>query len=288
MTSSKKYQWRVSAKQAGMRLLPFLKENCPEAPSTKAVKQAIDHKCCLVNGNIENFSSFSLTQGDIVAFTLEQESIPTAATILYEDRDLLVVNKPAGVLTDLKALGQRSCFLVHRLDKETSGVLLLAKHASVKEKLEALFKEKTISKLYLAIVDGIFKTEEGVIDNHLGKKGEYAGQTIYGKVTAVKGVRAVTHFRVLGRCNKASLVACEPKTGRTHQLRVHLSGMGHPILGDRQYAKTFACAVVPQRNMLHAYQVRFNHPTSKKTMTITAPIPIDFQEVMQALHLKLT
>lgn len=287
MTSAKKYQWRVSAQQAGMRLLAFVKESCPEALSVKVLKKAIDHKCCLVNGNIESFSSFSLSQGDVVSFTLQPQSAPNAVGVLYEDRDLLIVNKPAGVVSDVKALGQRSRFLVHRLDKETSGVLLLAKHPSVREKLEVLFKEKTIAKLYLAIVDGIFKVEEGVIDNYLGKKGEYAGQTIYGKVAPSQGVRAVTHFRVLSRANKASLVACEPKTGRTHQLRVHLSGMGHPILGDRQYAKAFVCDVTPQRNMLHAYQLQFIHPTSSKPITITAPIPVDFQQVMHSLHLKL-
>lgn len=283
------WQWRIGKNDTGMRLLQFLSKSCKLAPSSKALKRAIEQKCCLVNGTIETFSSYILKEGDLIsldptAFTTKEEK---EISILYEDENLMALNKPSGTLTDLKQLGIKKGFLVHRLDKETSGVLLIAKTQVAKKKLEEMFKEHQIQKIYLAIVDGKCAQGSGIIENFLGKKGEYAGQTIYGSVSKEKGKRALTHFRFLDISSKASLVACEPKTGRTHQIRVHLSGMGHPILGDRQYAKKFLAPFTPKRNLLHAYQLRFAHPITNEPLTLTAPIPSDFQEAMRALHLTL-
>ncbi len=271
-------KWRVSKKEAGMHLLQFLREKYPEAPSVKAIKRAIDGKLCTVNGRIETFSSYPLKANDIVvlsksAFALQKEvKIP----ILYEDKDLLIINKPAGLISEhhtIKALGE----LAHRLDKETSGVLILAKTRAAKQKMIALFKERGVRKLYLALVDGLVDKDSGKIDNFLGKKHAFQGQTVYGSVEAKKGVRAITFWKVISRGKTASLISCEPLTGRTHQLRVHLSQMGHPILGDIQYGKKFRCPLKPQRNLLHAYSVVFVHPSTGKELKIIAPIPVDFK-----------
>jgi RluA family pseudouridine synthase len=293
-----RFKWRVPKKQAGMRLLQFLRENCPEAPSVKAIKRAIDGKLCTVNNRTEIFSSFTLEENDAIAlsetaFEQAEELKARKLPILYEDRDLLIVNKPAGLVSDARSI--KSCFpgakehleLVHRLDKETSGLLILAKTAEAKERMVALFKERAIRKLYLAIVDGIVAKEEGIIDNFLGKKHSYQGQTVYGSVDDKKGQRAITYWKCLKRGKSATVLCCEPYTGRTHQLRVHLSALGHPILGDIQYGKRFACHLKPQRNLLHAYTVAFKHPMTGKTIKAVAPIPADFKWALEQLKISL-
>lgn len=280
-----------------MRLLQFLRENCAGAPSVKAIKRAIDGKLCTVNNRTETFSSFTLSENDTVAlsslsFEKKEEAKALNVPILYEDKELLIVNKPAGLVSERKALN--SCFpthqshleLVHRLDKETSGVLILAKSLKGKEKMGSLFKERTIHKLYLALVDGVAEKEEGTIDNFLGKKHTFQGQTVYGSVERKNGQRAITHWKCLKKGKSASLLRCEPHTGRTHQLRAHLSGMGHPILGDIQYGKKFICHLRPQRNLLHAYTVIFKHPTTGKEIKVVAPIPVDFKQALTDLKIE--
>ncbi len=287
------FKWRVSKKEAGMGLLQFLRENCVEAPSVKAIKRAIDSKLCSVNNHIETISSLSLEEGDTVvlkemAFE-KKKSEKLKIPILFEDKELLIVAKPAGLVCDPQSI--QSVFgqveLVHRLDKETSGALILAKTPLAKEKMVVCFKERAIAKLYLAIVDGAVLKDEGTIDNFLGKKRALEGQTVYGAVEQKKGQRAITHWRCLNRSKSASVVCCEPYTGRTHQLRVHLSGMGHPILGDIQYGKKFTSHYKPNRNLLHAYSVAFKHPTNGKQIKVIAPIPQDFKQALEALKLSI-
>lgn len=290
-------KWRISKTEAGMRLLQFLREKCKQAPSVKAIKRAIDGKFCSVNGRIENFSSFTLTEGDFVVLSTEAFATAEAVhapqiPILYEDPDLLIINKPVGFISDARSLKRtfshlESLELVHRLDKETSGVLILAKNPAMKKKLIALFKERAVRKLYLALVDGVVEKEEGKIDNYLGEKHSYQGQTIYGAVSEKKGQRAITYWKTVQRGKTATVVCCEPYTGRTHQLRAHLSEMGHPILGDVQYAKKFACSLKPQRNLLHAYRIGFEHPSTGKRVQATAPIPSDFSDALQELKISL-
>jgi 23S rRNA pseudouridine955/2504/2580 synthase/23S rRNA pseudouridine1911/1915/1917 synthase len=280
-------QWRVTKKEAGMRLLAFLREKCPEAPSVKALKRAIDSKRCLVNQQIETFSSSTLEENDIVSLSIDAFETKKSAkiSIIHEDDDLLVINKPAGIVSDSRSLHLKAT-LVHRLDKETSGVLVLAKNSHAKEKLVEAFKKRGVTKLYLAIVDGVIAKDEGKIENYLGKKQSYQGQTIYGSVPEKKGLQAITFWKCLQRGKTASFVSCEPITGRTHQLRVHLSEIGHPILGDAQYGKRFRCPFKPCRNLLHAYQIAFNHPTTGRPLKIIAPIPADFKHALTELQLK--
>ena len=277
-----------------MRLLQFLREKYPGFQSVKALKRAIDSKLCTVNNRIETFSSFILKENDIVAlnkiaFEDREAVLRTKIPILYEDKELLIINKPPGLVSDIhliqKALSnfKGNLSLVHRLDKETSGVLILAKTAQAKEKMILLFKKHEVRKLYLAIVDGALEKNEGKIDNFLGKKHSYQGQTIYGFVDEKKGQRAITFWKCLSRSKTASVVYCEPYTGRTHQLRAHLSGIGHPILGDVQYGKKFACLFKPVRNLLHAYIIVFKQPTTGKELKVTAPIPVDFKDALDIL-----
>jgi RluA family pseudouridine synthase len=288
-----KKQWRVARKDAGMRLLQFLKKNCPKAPSVKALKRAIENKLCTVNKRIETFSSYVLKENDLITLNAEalaepKQTKPLALPILYEDEELLIINKPAGLICDQRQVCAyfpqfKALALVHRLDKETSGVLILAKHSRAKDQMIALFKERAVRKIYVAVVDGIVEQEEGTVDNYLGRKHHYQGQTIYGAVSKKDGQHAVTHWKCLKRGKRASLLVCEPYTGRTHQLRVHLSGLGHPILGDTQYSKRFQCTFIPQRNLLHAYRVAFKHPHTKEEVKVVAPIPLDIKEALKEL-----
>ncbi len=285
-------KWRVDKAQAGMSLLRFLQKHYPQAPSIKAIKRAIDGKFCSVNGRIETFSSFALKAGDRVLLreaAFQKKQGPTQPALLYEDEALCILAKPPFVVCDPKSIGAicPGMHLVHRLDKETSGVLILAKTLAVQKKMLALFKERLIAKLYIAIVDGVLEADEGTIDNFLHKKLSLQGQAIYAENHKKQGQRAITYWKCLKRGKSASVARCEPYTGRTHQLRVHLSGIGHPILGDIQYGKKFLCPVVPNRNCLHAYCVSFNHPTTGQPLKVIAPIPHDLKQVLDELNLRM-
>lgn len=273
------WTWRVSKKEKGLGVAAFLRKKCTEAPSVKALRRAIDSKCCSVNGRLETIASRELEEDDQVALrhasfdVVEQEP-----TVLFEDEWLLVCNKPSGMVCE----GQK---LVHRLDKETTGALIFAKSGQVKKAMITCFQKKQVRKVYLAVVDGLVREEKGVIDNFLGEIEVYPGQKVYGPVGAKEGARAITHWKCLEKGNGASLVWCEPRTGRTHQLRVHLSSMKAPILGDTHYGKQFRCPFLPRRHLLHAYQLHFLHPVTKKPLKVIAPIPPDFKQALEALCL---
>ncbi len=285
------WTWKVSKKQGSLNLLAFLKEACKEAPSVKALKRAIDAKHCTVNRQLETFSSRALQEGDTVSLRRSAfaSSSPQTLSILFEDDSLLICNKGEGIVCEKAKVRpwiphfKGEWELVHRLDKETTGALIIAKSSSVKKGMIEAFKKHKVEKIYLAIVDGIMKQSQGTIDNVLGTIAHHEGQKIQGVVKGPKGSRAITHWKCLEKGKKASLVWCAPQTGRTHQLRVHLSGVGHPILGDSQYGKHFCCPLVPSHHLLHAYQLIFTHPVTKKVLKITAPIPKDFRAVWKEL-----
>jgi RluA family pseudouridine synthase len=198
---------------------------------------------------------------------------------LYEDEELIFINKPPGRVSE----SFEEYFLVHRLDKETSGVLLLAKSPSMQKELEALFFEKGVEKEYLAICDKEVSLESWKVDNFLGKKVSYDGGVLFGSTSKEKGNKAVTFFEKVKSTPNASLILAKPVTGRTHQIRVHLKEKGHPILGDWQYEKKFQCPLHPPRLMLHALKLAFIHPRTKEKLSVTAPLFDDFLEVQKSL-----
>ena len=173
--------------------------------------------------------------------------------------------------------------LVHRLDRETTGALILAKQAAVFDLFVKQFKTFQVEKRYLTIVDGIIEEKKGIIENYLGKKKVYAGQTIWGAVSSPSGLYACTEWKCLKKGDKVSLLTCIPKTGRTHQIRVHMAEMGHPILGDFQYGKIFQSTYHPSRYLLHAEEIRFLHPLTGEVLCVNAPVPDDFKEALQKL-----
>lgn len=285
--------WEVSHSESGTKLLAFLKSKLGDAYSARQLKKAIENNSCQINQRFEHFATANLGEGDLVNFQesalLATESIFKLEKnrILYEDAALLAYNKPAGITSDdtdlIQALQQKAAdlMLVHRLDRDTTGVLLFAKSKDVLDGMTALFKKRLVAKTYLALVDGTPAKPSGLVDNHLGALHRYQGQTMWGSVEKPKGLHAITEWQCEKKLSKASLLRCSPRTGRTHQIRVHLSEMGHPILGDSQYGKKFNCNYRPSRCLLHALEISFAHPLSGQKITIKAPLPEDFTAALE-------
>ncbi|HSX12009.1 MAG TPA: RluA family pseudouridine synthase [Rhabdochlamydiaceae bacterium] len=279
----KTYRLQVTAKDHGMGLLSFLRDKCKgQQLSVKALKRAIDGKQCSVNGRVQFFSTHTLSTGDRIELRLSEEKRnPSSLQTLFEDDYLLICNKPAGLVCtpDINRYS-----LVHRLDKETSGVLIFAKESLVEEKMAALFAKRQMKKQYLAIVDGQLQ-DEGKLDHFLVPKTSFDGAVLYGLSKKKNGKRAITFWKCLERGADASLVSIEPITGRTHQIRVQFEVLGHPVLGDWHYAAQFQCSYRPVRHLLHSYQIQFVHPITGKNMDVIAPLPQDFLEAKTALNL---
>src|SRR5213594_688006 len=219
--------------------------------------------------------------------------------ILFEDDDLIVINKPAG-LTVHPGAGQREQTLVnallshcttlsgiggkerpgivHRLDKETSGCLVVAKNDLAHRELSKQFAVRTVEKIYLALVAGRLRTAAGVIEEQIGRHPVHRHRM---RVTSLRGRAAKTEYRVIRSSDQASLIECRLHSGRTHQIRVHLHHLGHAILGDKVYAPRFAKNF--PRQMLHAWKLGFRHPRSGEWRNFEAPLPNDF-----ATAIKLT
>lgn len=308
--NSPKREWQVEAADQGKRLVLFLQEHITPVQSARNIKRLLEQNYCQVNGNVERFASRPVKIGDHILFTFQGElsrpakddalavqtdkrmiAAPVAWETIYKDSDLIVAQKPSGIAVDneegtaalLKEFGE--VFLVHRLDKETSGLLLLARNKETLKQLEAMFRTHDIEKGYLALVDGLIQEESGEVRNHIGKVHAYEGQSLRGSVSPEQGRLAHTLWRVLGRGKGSTLVACQPMTGRTHQIRVHMKGMGHPILGDYQYARSFHCNLRPPRCLLHASELTFTHPRTGERKRYRAHLPVDFIHALTDLKI---
>ncbi len=224
------------------------------------------------------------------------EDIPL--DILFEDEDLVVVNKAAGMvvhpayanpdhtlvnalLYHFRALSHTESIrpgIVHRLDKDTSGVLIVAKNDRVHAKLAKQFKVHTVQKIYDAFVRGVVQHEEGICDEPVRRSFLNRKKVV---ITPAGGKEAETFFRVKHRFQNATWLEVFPKTGRTHQIRVHLAHMDHPILGDVLYGAGFPGIY---RQALHARSLSIDHPSTGKRMTFTAPLPADLEHLAEALE----
>ncbi|MDE3046597.1 MAG: RluA family pseudouridine synthase [Verrucomicrobiota bacterium] len=276
----------------GQKLVQFLQTQIDPPPSGKILRKVLEANLCRVNGKVERFGSAEVAKGDVVELAPSWTSVATERLNgfdrLYEDEYLLIADKPAGwVCTDeecTRAFGGNR-YLIHRLDKETTGILLIAKSVKAREAMISLFMEHKVSKLYYAVVDGVPEEERGSRKSFFAKVGHFQGQTRWG--SRPKGLYAETHWKVLAAGRQTALVACQPITGRTHQIRVHLAEMGHPILVDRQYAERFRCSFFAKRPLLHAFRIRFVHPFTGQEVDITSEPADDFLEALQQLDLVL-
>ena len=228
--------------------------------------------------------------------SLIPEDIPI--DVLYEDEDILIVNKPKDMVVH-PAVGNKTGTLVnailgktelsdfngefrpgivHRLDKNTTGVLVVAKNNLAHQNIAKQIQDRTTKKVYIALVRGIIKEENGVIDLPIGRH-----PTDRKKMAVVKdGKNALTNFKVLKRYEGYTLVEIELKTGRTHQIRVHMSYIGHPVVGDDVYSSGKNPFGITSQ-MLHAHILGFNHPKTGEWMEFVAPLPNEFDEVLKKL-----
>jgi 23S rRNA pseudouridine1911/1915/1917 synthase len=235
---------------------------------------------------------------------VEPEPLPLA--ILYEDDALLAIDKPPGMVVHpapgarrgtlvnalLHRLGRLEGVgaserpgIVHRLDRDTSGVVLVARTAAALEGLARQFRERTVEKRYLAVVRGRLDPATGTIDRPIGRHPRERKRM---SVHSRRGRSAVTRWTVLERLPGATLVALAPETGRTHQLRVHLAALGHPVLGDRVYgaraARPKAPALGAPRQALHAEEIRVTHPVTGARLVVRAPLPADLEGLLARLR----
>lgn len=274
----------------------FLVQNLPGL-SRKQAKRLVDGRRVAVNGRIEPMASRELAAGERVSVSLpEKETAGGAAvTALYEDGDCLAVAKPPGLPSGptkdpsrlhaaalAERLAGRPLTLLHRLDRDTSGVLLLAKTSIFAAALTRAFRERTVEKRYLALARG---RVPGSFESALHLKEGEAGRVL---VVRSGGVRADTAFRTLAHRGGYSLVEARPRTGRMHQIRVQLAHAGHPIVGDALYGGDAAVAVGSgeepvHRQMLHAWTLTFDHPSLGQRLQIEAPVPDDFRTLAEAL-----
>jgi len=304
----------VTAGELPKRLDVFLVNREPNL-SRSALQRLIEQGRVRINGQIVK-PSYKIRPGDKIAFDvpkaeplgLKGESIPLE--ILYEDNVLLILNKPAGLVvhpapghwggTLVNALlhhfqtsggtvstigGKERPGLVHRLDKDTSGVMVIAKTDEAHRALAAQFKQHTITRVYEALISGVPKKGHGLIELAIGR--DRRERKTFSAYTA-RPKESSTEYKVDHRFGKlASHVLLYPRTGRTHQLRVHLTFLGHPILGDQTYGGKKVCRVesveIP-RVMLHAKTLGFHHPSTGEFQEYIRPCPSDMEQVVQALH----
>jgi 23S rRNA pseudouridine1911/1915/1917 synthase len=298
-------QFVVSENDAKLRLDQFLAKRFPEY-SRSRLQQLI--RGGFVRLNEQSTRSRQIVRGgdkiDLIEPPLEKIEIrpePIPLDVLFEDDDLIVINKPAG-LTVHPGAGQREHTLVnallshcttlsgiggkerpgivHRLDKETSGCLVVAKNDIAHRELSKQFAARTVEKIYLALVAGKLRKAAGVIEEKIGRHPVHRKRM---RVTSVRGRTAKTEYRVIRSSNHASLIECLLHSGRTHQIRVHLHHLGHPVLGDKIYAPRFAKNL--PRQMLHAWKLGFHHPRTGEWRNFEAPLPADFAEAIAAAGL---
>jgi 23S rRNA pseudouridine1911/1915/1917 synthase len=240
-----------------------------------------------------------LTEPPLEKIDNQPEHIPLE--ILFEDNDLIVINKPAGLVvhpgaghrehTLVNALlhhcpnlsgigGKERPGIVHRLDKETSGCLVIAKNDHAHQGLAIQFAARSVEKIYLAIVAGKLRKTAGVIEEKIGRHPVDRQRM---SVTSSRGRAAKTGYRVVRSSDKMSLVECQLHTGRTHQIRVHLHHLGHPVLGDKVYAPKLAKEY--PRQMLHAWKLGFQHPRTGEWKSFAARLPNDFTDALRSIGL---
>ncbi len=219
--------------------------------------------------------------------------------IIYQDDDLLVINKPPGLMVDRATMETPGRLVVHRLDKDTSGLLVFAKGPKALKDLQRQFKERKVKKRYLALVHGEVSPSSGTIDKPIGRAPKGVG-----KFVVVEGGRSsVTRYSVASGLPRFTQLTfrsgnpsptytfldIEPLTGRTHQIRVHLKSIGHPIVGDKLYAsrrQQKEDEEIIKRQFLHAYRLSFSHPRTGEWLTFELGLPEDLQKVLKILNSK--
>ncbi len=300
----------VTADAEGLRIDVYLSSRTPLTRS--AAQHLISGKAVTVNGDAVK-PSYKVRKGDVIDVLLPEEEPPSLEAeslpieIVYEDGDLIVVNKPPGMVmypaaghsrgTLMNAIAGHALRLatvgaplrpgvVHRIDKDTSGLVVVALTDEAYHGLVTQFKDRTVERNYTALVHGSLKGDSGEISLRIGRS------AVHRKKMSTRGrggKPALTSWKVLERYGVATLISARLATGRTHQIRVHFAAIGHPVLGDREYGRKtsvrldHALLKIP-RQMLHAGSLGFRHPLTGKWIEFQSPPPRDMEEVIEALR----
>ena len=278
-----------------MTLMRYVVVQSGEALSAREAKRLLEQGVCRVNGRVETFGSYALKNGDIVELVVPERA-PKAAfafereRVLHVDDALLIYDKPPNLPVtpadakkgpDLLALVKAAypdARAVHRIDADTTGIVVFARTAEAKVALETAFREHAITKVYLALVRGQPRPE-GTHKSFLVKVEAGVGFETWSSGRGEGAKEAVTSWKVIDKLGAwASLVEVRPETGRHHQIRIHMKELGHPLVGDTRYGDRrdpVAAGLIP-RHMLHAYQITLDHPSTGKRLVVKARPPIDF------------
>lgn len=297
-------EWQVEEIHAGDRIDKYMADSLPEDVSRSQVQQWIKDGLVRVNGSPVK-ANFRLSAADRIEMAAPQiidaeivpEPIPL--NVVYEDQDVIVVDKPRGMVVhpapghasgtlvnalmyhcgDLSGInGERRPGIVHRIDKDTSGLLMAAKNDKAHLSLSAQLKDHSVTRRYIAIVHGRLEHDQGTVDAPIGR--DLKDRKLFA-VNTKNGKRAVTHFRVMERFAAYTMLELQLETGRTHQIRVHMLFIGHPLVGDPVYGRNKGVAMDGQA--LHAAVLGFMHPSSGKYMEFESPIPQEMARVTEII-----
>lgn len=283
---------QTDSEQVGRRIDQVLADTFPELSRTE-IQQEIRAGKVHVSGKSVSRPAHRVHAGDNIHWDIPDKAILSPRTIplsiLYEDSDLIVIDKPSGLVVHPGAGTTETTLVegllvdrelpvsddparpgvVHRLDKETSGVIVVARTLEALESLKRQFSDRTIKKHYIAVVDGAFQETEGLIDAPIGRNPAMPQRMSI----QASGRPAQTEFTVLSQLADSSLLCVRPHTGRTHQIRVHLCYTGHSVLGDEKYSGRTA-----DRLMLHAWRLEIRHPIRDEQMEFRSPVPENFPD----------
>lgn len=297
------YRFEVGVSEI-QRLDLFLKDRLKKISRSK-IQKAIKEGQVTVDG-LTVKSGHKLKPGEVVEI-LTEESTPDIElepqeiklNIIYEDSQVIVIDKPAGLTVHPGAGQPRGTLvnglvffypeiknvgsplrpgIVHRLDKDTSGLMVVARTQAAYHSLRRQFEDRSVEKVYLGLAAGRFKDKKGIIDLPVGR---HPAERQKMSVKSRKPRVAITRYEVLREFKHSTLLALKPLTGRTHQLRVHLSALGHPLLGDSRYGQTDEKKRKPgSRLFLHAFELSFEHPVKKERLKFRCPLPANLQEIL--------
>ncbi|MGI6153881.1 MAG: RluA family pseudouridine synthase [Christensenellaceae bacterium] len=290
--------------RAGQRLDVFLSENMP-AHTRSFIKNLIEEGCVLLNGKKVKAGA-KPKPGDSITVDIPEVKEAAATPqnipldIVYQDEHIAVIDKPQGMVThpaagnpdgtlvnavmyhikDLSGIGgQLRPGIVHRLNKDTSGLIIIAKSDAAHNALSDMLKKREIEKTYIALVHGNIRQENGTVHTNIDRDKRDRKKM----AVAAAGREAITNYRVLERFGQYTLLEVDILTGRTHQIRVHLKHIGHPVVGDALYTKQ-ADPFSLSGQLLHAARLGFAHPVTGSEMTFTAPLPAYFEKVLEKLR----
>ena len=301
-------QYEVTAEEDGLRLDQYIAGRCMDL-SRSYIQKLIKESRVTINKNIQTKTKTAVQESDIVNVSLpdpkeleiKPQDIPL--DILYEDNDVLVVNKPKGMVVhpapghyedtlvnavlyhcrdNLSGInGVLRPGIVHRIDKDTTGALIVCKNDKAHQKNADQLRAHTITRSYRAIVYNNFSEDEGMINAPIGRHPTNRKKRM---VTEKNSKEAITHYKVLDHLNhKFNYIECRLETGRTHQIRVHMSHIGHPLLGDEVYGPVNSKFKNLQGQTLHAATIGFIHPTTEEYMEFSAPLPDYFEKLLKTL-----